>query len=693
MPAGDSAGAEARRQLALAEAHQRAAVDAREAASRYGVAEATQRRTAKVLAPLSAVGYHLLADRRWPGSTHAQIDLVMVGPGGLFIVDTKAWAEVSIADERIYRGDADVTDELGNLADLRGVTEEALTHVGLAPGEVRAVVVLAGRRDIDHRIGTVRIVGEKDALRCIAEHGNRLTASQVDVVLQQVLEVFPRVHAPAPVNAVVDEPVLPAPPPPPVQEALLDEDEVQAALMDGMLASPIEEWMSFLHPDQAKLARRSFNGPARIRGAAGTGKTVVGLHRAAHLARTRKGKVLVTTFVRTLPDVLQHLIQRMAPDVADRIEFVGVHAFALRLLKARGVRVKLDPRSVDDAFGTVWAQVAEPSPLTSSTAQPGYWREEIDHVLKGRGITQWEVYADLDRRGRRRPLGVEQRKAVWELYSAYNGELRRRGIHDYADVILLAEAELRREPLDLRYAGVIVDEAQDLSCAMIRMLHAVVADVADGFTLIGDGQQSIYPGGYTLAEAGINLAGRGVVLDVNYRNTAQILDFASRMVAGDEYADIEGAVARGDAPRVIARTGPEPVVQRSQSWAERDRQLLERTRRVLREVGTRPGDIGVLCITRGGAKRAAEVLRRSGTEVVLLEQCDGNEVDAVKVGTIKRAKGLEFKQVLLPDVRPHHIGDAEPPTDGAERERWERLRRELYVAMTRARDGLWVGVA
>ena len=693
MPAGDSAGAEARRQLALADAHQRAAVDARETAARYSLAEETERRTATVLAPLSAVGYHLLADRCWPGSTHAQVDLVVVGPGGLFIVDTKAWAEVSIADERVYRGQADVTGELCNLAELRAVTEEALTDVGLAPGEVRAIVALAGRGGIDHRIDTVRIVGEKDALRCIAEHGNRLTPSQVDVVLQKALEVFPQVNAPAPVNAVVDEPVLPPPPPARVQEALLDEAEVQAALMEGMLASPIEEWMSFLHPDQAKLARRSFNGPARIRGAAGTGKTVVGLHRAAYLARTRRGKVLVTTFVRTLPDVLQHLVQRLAPDVADRIEFVGVHAFALRLLKARGVKVKLDPRAADGSFDTVWGQVPASSTLKASNAQPGYWKEEIDYVLKGRGITQWQVYADLDRRGRRRPLGVDQRRAVWDLHSAYDAELRRRRVHDYADVILLAEAEVRREPLDAPYGGVIVDEAQDLSCAMIRMLNALVADVPDGFTLIGDGQQSIYPGGYTLSEAGINLAGRGVVLDVNYRNTAQILDFASRMVAGDEYADIEGAVARGDAARAVARTGPAPVVERSRSWNERDRQLVDRTRTVLREVGTRPGDIGVLCITRAGAQRAADVLRRAGTEVVMLEKYDGSGVDAVKVGTIKRAKGLEFKQVLLPDVRPDHIGDAEPPADGAERERWERLRRELYVAMTRARDGLWLGVA
>jgi hypothetical protein len=696
MPAGDSAGAEARRQLALADAHHRAAAEARAAATRFGLAEETERRTAAVLAPLSGIGYHLLADRRWPGSKHAQVDLVVVGPGGVFIVDTKAWAEVTITGDRIYRGQEDATDGLTALTDLRVVTEEDLAEVGLAPGEVRAVVLLSGRQGIDARVGAVRIVGEKDALRYIAGHGNRLTPAQVDVVLGRALTFFPQVNAPAPVAAVVEEPVLPAPPTPPVpepvQEALLDDAEVQAALLEGILASPVEEWMSFLHPDQAKLVRRSFNGPARVRGAAGTGKTVVGLHRAAYLARTRRGNVLVTTFVRTLPAVMEQLVQRLAPDVADRIEFAGVHGFALRLLKDRGVTVRLDPKQADAAFAAIWAELPKSSPLKTSSAESGYWREEIDYVLKGRGITRWETYAELDRTGRRRRMSIDQRRAMWDLYSAYNAELRERRVHDYADVILLAEAELHRRPLDESYAAVIVDEAQDLSCAMVRMLHRLVGDVPDGLTLIGDGQQSIYPGGYTLPEAGISLAGRGVVMDVNYRNTVQILDFASRMVAGDEFADIEGAVARGDAASVIVRDGAKPVVEHCRDATERDRRMVERARTVLREVGTGLGDVGVLCVSRAGARRAAKALRHVGAPVVLLEDYDGRPVDALKVGTIKRAKGLEFKQVLLPDVRAHQIGDAEPPRDGAERERWERLRRELYVAMTRARDGLWVGV-
>ncbi|NTW40874.1 MAG: nuclease, partial [Cellulomonadaceae bacterium] len=118
MPAGDSAGAEARRQLALADAHAAAADEARAAAARYGIADVTEKATARALAPLAAVGHHLLADRRWPGSRRAQVDLVVVGPGGVFVVDTKAWREVSIADGRIFRGQDDATDDLMNLADL-----------------------------------------------------------------------------------------------------------------------------------------------------------------------------------------------------------------------------------------------------------------------------------------------------------------------------------------------------------------------------------------------------------------------------------------------------------------------------------------------------------------------------------------------------------------------------------------------
>jgi len=183
VAAGESAGAESRRQLALADAHEKAAAEARAAAGRFGVAEVTEKQTARTLAPLSGLGYFLLADRCWPGTRRAQVDLIVIGPGGVFIVDTKAWAEVRIDNDQIYRGEADVTDELLGLADLADVTQADLAEVGLAPGEVRPLVALAGRKGIDANLCGVRVIGERDVLKCIASHGNRLTPAQVDIVL------------------------------------------------------------------------------------------------------------------------------------------------------------------------------------------------------------------------------------------------------------------------------------------------------------------------------------------------------------------------------------------------------------------------------------------------------------------------------------------------------------------------------
>src|SRR5690606_10866401 len=155
----------------------------------------------------------------------------------------------------------------------------------------------------------VHVVGERDALRHVSSHGQRLTPAQVDLVLPRALAFFPQVGAERPVTPAVPEPVVPAEPEQ-SEDALLTREEVEDALVAGILAEPVEEWMALLHPAQAKLVRRTFNGPSRIRGAAGTGKTVVGLHRAAYLARSRPGRVLVTTFVRTLPNVLRELLTR-----------------------------------------------------------------------------------------------------------------------------------------------------------------------------------------------------------------------------------------------------------------------------------------------------------------------------------------------------------------------------------------------
>lgn len=682
---GASAGLESRRQLEIAAQHEAAARQARDTAARFGIAATTESSVARKLSQLSAYGYTLLHDRGWPGSRRAQVDLVVVGPSGLFIVDTKAWKDVEIAAGHVFRGQADVTEEVERLADLAYSAEQAMAEIGLAPGEVHAVAVLAGRKAFSAAVGTVEIVGEWDIARHVAARGQRLSDAQVDAVLAAAMRHFPVLGEPAPVAIDLPEPVLA------VEEQsveIVPDQDVRDAIWEGIQAAPIEDWMSFLHPDQAKLVRRSFGGPSRIRGAAGTGKTVVGLHRAAYLARSQPGRVLVTTYVKSLPAVLATLLRRMAPDVADRVDFMSAHAFARRLLVERGIRCALDSKAVDAAFAAAWREVGLPGPLGKLDQGTHYWKDEIDHVIKGRGITTFEPYANLPRTGRRRQLRFEQRRAVWDLYVAYERRLRAAGIQDFGDVVTLAEASLRKQPLET-YAAVIVDEAQDLSCSMIRMLHGLVGNRPDGLTLIGDGRQTIYPGGFTLAEAGISLAGRGVVMTTNYRNTAEILELASSMIAGDDVTDIEGP-DQADAAPLVARTGVAPVVQSFTSRTEHCDAIVQRVGAVTRELGTDLGDVAVLALDRYALAPVAVALSAAGIATIELDTYDGSTVEAVKIGTVKRAKGLEFKQVLVVGVSPALLSGS-APTEAAALERHELRRRELYVGMTRARDGLWVG--
>jgi hypothetical protein len=705
MTAASSADVDTRRETLLAEKRERAAALASRAAARYQVEPHVERDVLNALKPLTEIGYHLLPNRGWPGNRSAQVDLIVVGPSGLYIVDTKSWSDVMIEAGRVYRQDTDVTDDLASLADLAYATEAAMADIGLAPGEVHALVVLAGNSAVHARIGTVEMIGETGVASYILQRGLRFTENQFKRVLAASLDYFPVVADPMQRtiaaqdtgNQLADELTDPnhvsgylA-----VQDTLptITSAQLMSQVAAVVRAPALEEWMAFLDPEQARLVRRSFNGPSRIRGAVGTGKTIVGLHRAAYLARTQPGVVLVTSFVSTLPAAQASLMQRLAPDIRERIEFVGTQSFAKRLLSDRGVRTNLQPSIADAEFEIVWRTIGKPGLLGAIEPKSTYWEDEIDHVIKGRGITTFEEYAQVERTGRLRGLTIDQRRAMWELFTAYQARMLARGAHDEADIILLAEQSLREEPLD-RYAAVIVDEAQDLSAAMVRMLHHLVGDNPDGLTLIGDYKQSIYPGGFTLAEVGISLAGRGVVLGTNYRNTAEILRFAESLFSGGDFIDIEGVRKSSVDNVAVPRSGPTPLLVRFSNRAAHDIEIPRRVRTLVTDDGIEYGDIGILALTTFGVRAAVASLQKANIPVLELTHFDGRPVNAVKVGTIKRAKGLEFKQVMLVQVPANLLPgehDLVPAQEGAAAEHTELQKRELYVAMTRARDGLWVG--
>lgn len=692
MPAGGSAAQRSAELNNEAEALFELYQHKRQLAQQYRIGANSERDLADVLRPLDVLSWHVLEDRLWPGSKRANVDFLLVGPGGVVAVDAKQWSELEIRNGALFRGDECADDEIDSLHRLGDSLAEGLTDTGLVPAAIIMVMAFTSHDLGPVRVGRVNVLGAKGLVPWLSALCQRLTMDQVERVSSRLADLCPDMSTAEPRRMLLRRPRAPEPRKiEPTGESLIDVEAITQALLDSALAGPIEDWMTFLHPDQNKLIRSHWNGPARVRGPAGTGKTVVGLHRAVHLAERSPHPILFTSYVKTLPIVLASLARRLSENAAENIEFIGVHALAARALEMTGQKITLNPPSAHQAFRDAWRETDAAKHLGPIDERAAYWQEEIDHVIKGRGLTRWEEYRDLVRVGRKTRIRSEQREPVWDLFLAYEAALEKRGIKDFNDLLLRARSSVETFPDLFRYGGVIVDEVQDLNLAAIRFLLAIAGDGPNRLLLIGDGQQSVYPGGFTLAEAGLNVAGRGTVLRVNYRNTVEILNEAARVVSADEFDDLDGEPMSGSRDTEVPRHGYAPIKVHTHRPSSLEAALVSQIRRTREILGVPWGDVAVLVERTRDVTHYKRLLTSAGIPTIELTRYDGVTVDQVKVGTFKRAKGLDFKYVLMPGMRtdPPEVWPGE--TDASYAERCERLRRELFVGMTRARDGLWLG--
>lgn len=643
-------------------------------------------RAQQVIVDLGSTDWHILVDRKWPGTRRANLDLLLVGPPGIFVLDAKNWKNAHIEGDCLWRDQSDVSDELDKVRAQAEAVSSALTDLGLAPVAVESMLVLANHRSAGVLVQGVTVVGDQALQRELVRRGNRLDADAIATIVGHLEQQCPSATPAAAARRVCSASAVVGDTPKSTQDALIDADDIFAAAWDAAARGGIEQWMTWLKPEQLPLVTRSFAGPARIRGAAGTGKTVVALHRARHLARSPNARVLVTSFVRTLPGVYEGLFARLAPEATRHVEFRSLHSWAMRLLNRRGIHV--DVTAASAVFRESWNNFEKRAELLKVDVPETYWRDEITSVIKARGIQQVEEYLALTRVGRRTPLREDQRLAVWALYEQYERRLREAYSHDWEDVLLLALESLIAEPLDYQYSSVIVDEVQDLNRVGVQLLHALVGDRPDGFLLIGDGQQSVYPGGFTLSEAGINVKGRSVSLTRNYRNTSQILRYALTHISSDTFSDLEAEDEPGSREVDVERDGGQVLEEILINTDEESRRLVELIRWTSQH-GTALGDMAILVPSNRDVRRWEAVLQRAHLRACLLQDYDGRATDAIKIGTYQRAKGLEFACAFLPDfvnpddpsTHPHALS----PDDAS------LTRRQQFVAMTRARDRLWIG--
>lgn len=468
----------------------------------------------------------------------------------------------------------------------------------------------------------------------------------------------------------------------------------------AIATAPIEDWMVFLHPDQRAAVDRRHAGPTRVRGSAGTGKTVVGLHRAAALARRFEaegadGKVLFTTYIKTLPPVFESLFARLPATPNERVDFINIDKLAFRICRDSGERPNVDVRMTDAAFAAAHrAVVTNSSPLAEFSRE--YLKSEITKVIKGRGLRSVDDYLAIERTGRRTRFTEPLRRQAWLLMEEWDRQMAARKTIDFADVILRARDHARRMPCPL-YRAAVVDEAQDLTLVGLQLVRALVngadgTDRPDGLMVVGDGAQRIYAGGFTLRQAGIDVRGRSTVLKVNYRNTKQIID-AAMAVAGEQLVDDLGdEQRRGDAESGAHREGFKPVLKCCSSHEAELAFVVGEIKQLVALNTIGMGDIAVAVATNDQAKRVRDALLAAGIASQALESYDGHPTDAVKIGTHHRIKGLEFKVVLLPLLgamdfpRPRAPGQNEVEYA----ESTDLAMSCLFVAMTRPRDGLFI---
>ncbi len=457
-------------------------------------------------------------------------------------------------------------------------------------------------------------------------------------------------------------------------------EELRAAL-----DQPFEKWAVFLHPAQRALVERVWSGPARISGSAGTGKTIVALHRAAHLARARRGiapgRVLLTTFSEPLAAALaakRDILAEAEPELRERVHVAALDRAALDIYTGQfGAPRIATTREVKAAIA-----VARADKLGEGFT-PEFLFEEWEELVDAWNVADGEAYAKIPRLGRRTRLGASQRDSAWQVFQSVRRQLSAEGLVTWPQIYARLSDWILEDGQHFPYRYVVVDEAQDLSVAQARFLAAVGADGGEAIFFTGDQGQRIFHLPFSWRSLRIDIRGRSHSLKVNYRTSHQIRSAADRLLPSS-LTDVDG-VEESRKGTVSVFDGPEPILVLSKTEQEEARRVAAFIEECVRE-GVSPADIAIL--VRSEAQRVRAEFARHGAEL------SEAETQSIPIVLMHDAKGLEFRCVAViacdDDVIPDSSRIAAVGDMGEMESVYESERHLLYVACTRARDRLFI---
>jgi superfamily I DNA/RNA helicase len=453
------------------------------------------------------------------------------------------------------------------------------------------------------------------------------------------------------------------------------------AALEKAIHSPLEQWRIFLHPSQKRLARGDRNGSMRVLGGAGTGKTVVAMHRASWLAehRTPDGqKVLFTTFTRNLAQDIQDNLEKLcAPTVLRRIEVINLDRWVVRFLKKHRYPQEIifnyqDSKLAAEAWDSALTLVDPKLGLDSN-----FYREEWERVIQPQGVRDLGGYRAAKRIGRTGALNRKKRDAIWPVFEEYRNQLAEHSLKEIDDAYRdCAELIAQEDSFGFSYSAIVVDETQDFGTQALKLLRALIPVGSNDLFLVGDGHQRIYSRNRAvLGHCGINIRGRSRKLYLNYRTTDEIRKYAVGLLEGREIDDLDGELDESTRYKSISH-GPTPIIESAKDLGEAAQRVQSILQQFADEGSAESPRTCLMTYRQRDRNRLQQLLDQSGVQTYTLEKenSDAGGPSVLCLATMHRSKGLEFDQVIV--VVDKAFLDDDPIEDA---------RNLIHVALTRAR--------
>jgi mRNA-degrading endonuclease RelE of RelBE toxin-antitoxin system len=458
--------------------------------------------------------------------------------------------------------------------------------------------------------------------------------------------------------------------------------------LERALDYPWDKWTVFLHPAQRTLVERDYSGPARVAGSAGTGKTIVALHRAVFVVRANpNARVLLTTFSDTLANALRAKLRRLIsnePRLGERLEVHSMNAIGRRLYEVNIGHPQIASREV------IRELLSEAAGMEGHKFSLQFLLTEWEQVVDAWQLESWESYRDVVRLGRKTRLKEAQRVVLWSIFERVRSALKSRGLVTYSDVYSRVALKLR-EIVHPPFEFAVVDEAQDVSVPQLRFLAALGAGRPNSLFFAGDLGQRIFQQPFSWKALGVDVRGRSSTLRINYRTSHQIRMQADRLL-GPEVSDVDGnkedrrgtiSTFNGPQPDIIVLDTPQEEMKAVSQW------LAKRTNE-----GIVPHEIGVFVRSAAELGRARAAVEGAKLPYKVLDDNVDTTSGCASICTMHLAKGLEFRTVVVMACDDEIIPSQErieTVVDDADLEEvYNTERHLLYVACTRARDHLLV---